>query len=343
MENMTGIVSYGFYIPQYRIKVEDIAKQWGKEPDDIKRSLVISEKAVSGRDEDSLTMAYESASMALADLKINKKNIRAVFVGSESHPYVVNPTSTILGEFLGISGEYLALDNEFACKAATGAIISGLGLIKSNFTDYCLVVASDKAQSLPHDVLEYTAASGSVSLLLGKKDVVVEAVDYISFSTDTPDFWRREGMRYPSHGGRFTGKPSYFHHIFNASKNLMKKTKLQPKDFAYVVFHMPNGKFPTQIAATLGFEKKQIAESLVVCEFGNSYTASALLGLVAVLDKAKSGELILFASFGSGAGSDAFIFKVTDRIKERRKSLASYTRAKKYIDYATYLKFMEII
>ncbi len=340
---MVGIVSYGFYIPKYRIRVEDIAKNWSKDPADVKKSLAVLEKAVSGQDEDTLTMAYESTQMALTGLKFDKKQIKAVFVGSESHPYVVNPTATILAEFLGINGEYLASDAQFACKAATGAVISGLGLIRSQFTNYCLVLASDKAQSLPHDALEYTAASGSVSLLLGKDDLLVEAVDYTSFSTDTPDFWRREGIRYPSHGGRFTGKPSYFYHINGASQLLLKKLKLKPADFKYAVFHMPNGKFPIQIASSIGFSIDQITPSLVVTSLGNSYTASALMGLVAVLDKAKSGDLIFFASFGSGAGSDAFVFKVTKNIHKRRRNLAVKMKDRKYIDYATYLKFMEMI
>ena len=32
---MAGIVSYGFYIPKYRIKTEIIAQAWGKEVKDI--------------------------------------------------------------------------------------------------------------------------------------------------------------------------------------------------------------------------------------------------------------------------------------------------------------------
>lgn len=340
---MIGIVSYGFYIPKYRIRVEDIAEIWSKNSQNVKKSLSIFEKAVSGQDEDALTMAYESSQMALSSIKVKKSDIKAVFVGSESHPYAVNPTSTILAEFLGISGEYLALDNEFACKAATGAMISGFGLIKSRFTKNCLVVASDKAQSLPHDALEYTAASGSVSLLLGENEVIIEALGYTSFSTDTPDFWRREGVRYPSHGGRFTGKPSYFYHIQNASEILLKRLKLQPADFDYAVFHMPNGKFPVQVAASLGFTREQINRSLVVGTLGNSYTGSALMGLVSVLDKAKPDDLIFFASFGSGAGSDAFVFKVTKNIEKGRRNLNQAMKDKQYIDYATYLKFMEMI
>lgn len=340
---MNGIVSYGFYIPQYRIRIEEIARHWGKNPEDIKKSLGVLEKTAAGIDEDSLTMAYESASMAFSDANINKEKIGAIFVGSETHPYAVNPTSTILAEFLGMEKQYLASDMQFACKAATGAMISGLGLIKSGLTNYVLVVASDKAIAKPHDVLEYTVASGSVSLLLGKKDVVLEVVDCLSFSSDTPDFWRRDGIRYPSHGGRFSGQPAYFFHIKEATQRLFLKTKLQPNNFSSVIFHMPNGKFPRLAATSLGFSKDQIEGGLVVSYLGNSYTASALMGLIAVLEKAKNGDLILLVSYGSGAGSDAFIFKATKNLEKKRREFRKKIKDKKYIDYVTYLKFMGIL
>src|SRR3989339_2001217 len=316
---MVGIVSYGFYIPKYRIKTEEIANVWGKNPDDVKKSLLINEKAVAGVDEDSLTMAFESASSSLSELKIDKSQIKTVLFGSETHPYAVNPASTILAEFLGIEKNYLAYDTEFACKAATGAIISAQALIKSGYSDYALITGSDKGMGKTHDVLEYTAASGSVSLLLGKDDLILEILDFESFSSDTPDFWRREGIRYPSHGGRFTGKPSYFYHIGESSKSLFKKTGYSPKDFSFAVFHMPNGKFPVQVAKSLGFSESQINDSLVVNKLGNSYTASALMGLMSVLEKAKEGDLIFLCSYGSGAGSDSFVLKVTKNLEKRRK------------------------
>src|SRR3989338_992751 len=340
---MIGVISYGFYIPKYRIKTEEIAKVWGKNLDDVKKSLLIEEKSVAGIDEDSLTMAFESASSALSDVKVDRSKIKVVLFGSETHPYAVNPASTILAEFLGIEKNYLAYDTEFACKAATGAIISAQGLIKSGYSDFALITGSDKGMGKTHDVLEYTAASGSVSLLLGKDDLILEILDFESFSSDTPDFWRREGIRYPSHGGRFTGKPSYFYHIEEASKSLFKKTGLLPKDFSFAVFHMPNGKFPVQVAKSLGFSMAQIKDSLTVNYLGNSYTASALIGLTAVLEKAKPGDLIYLCSYGSGAGSDSFVLRVTKNILKRRKEFTKVIGDKKYIDYPTYLKFMEII
>lgn len=337
---MVGIVSYGFYVPRYRIKTADIATIWGKDAADIEGSLRISEKAVSGVDEDSLTMGYESASMCLWGLKIDRADIGSVLFGSETPPYSVNPTSTILAEFLGIKNNYFSYDIQFACKAGTGGIISTLSLIKSGDVRYGLVTASDKANAKVHDALEYTAGSGSVSVLLGAENVLLNVIDWSSFSSDTPDFWRREGIRHPSHGGRFTGKPSYFHHVHENSKKLLNKTSLKPSDFAYAVFHMPNGKFPVEVAQSLGFTPAQIERSLVISKLGNSYTASALMGLVSVLDVVKPGEKIFLASYGSGAGSDAFVLEATKEITNRRRPFASSIKQKQYIDYTTYLKFM---
>jgi hydroxymethylglutaryl-CoA synthase len=336
----TGIISFGFYVPQYRIKIADIAAVWGKRPHDITGSLGIMEKAVSTAAEDSLTMAYESSSMAL---QYGKKPIDTLFFGSESPPYAVNPASTILGELLGIGNHYLAYDTQFACKAATGALISAIAHVESKQARQALVVASDKATGRPHDALEYSAASGSVSMLVGREDPMLTVEAWDSYSSDTPDFWRREGIKYPSHGGRFTGKPSYFTHISGAVAGVLKKTKLTPHDFSYAVFHMPNGKFPVQIAQQLGFTYAQIEKSLVVKELGNSYTASALMGLVATTEFVKPGERILFASYGSGAGSDAFVFQATKHIEKRRPAFARAISQKRYIDYPTYLKYMRMI
>jgi len=340
---MVGICSYGFYIPKYRIKTEEIAQVWGKNPDEIKKSLGISEKAVASIDEDSLTMGFESASMALNGSNISKNEIKFVFFGSETHPYAVNPASTIMAEFLGIEKNYLAYDTEFACKAATGALISGFSLVKSGYSNYGMITASDKGLAKTHDPLEYTAASGSVSLIVGKENIILELIDTQSFSSDTPDFWRREGIRYPSHGGRFTGKPSYYHHIHQATNLLLQKTKLVPEKFKYAVFHMPNGRFPVEVARGLGFSKTQIERSLVVNYLGNSYTSSALMGLVSVLEKAEENDLILLASYGSGAGSDAFVFRVTKNIKKGRRLFSKAVEDKKYINYPKYLKFIDVI
>lgn len=345
---MSGIIAYGVHLPIYRIKISEIASVWKKDPAEITAGLQVTEKAVPGFDEDAVTMGVEAGKTALSMAGISEKEIGAVYVGSESHPYSVNPTSTSVAEYLGIGNDYFAADLEFACKAATAGMQIALGLLDSNKINYGLVIGSDTAQGKPHDILEYTASSTACAYILGNKqdEIIAQVLETSSFSSDTADFWRRDGEKYPSHFGRFTGEPAYFNHVFSEGQKLLKKSDLVPADFAYCVFHMPNGKFPRIAAKKLGFTSEQLAPSLLVDTIGNPYSASSLLGLSAVLDIAKPGQKIFFVSYGSGAGSDGFIFETTKQLKEKQKfrgKLAAQMKKKIYLSYPEYLKHMHII
>jgi len=342
---MVGIVSYGTYIPRYRIKIEDIARVWGKDPAEVKGSLGVTEKSVPELDEDAVTIAIESATRCFAAWTGKPSDIGALFVGSESHPYAVNPSSTIVGELLGVGRNYLAADLEFACKAATAGMQAIAGLLGSGHISCGLAIGADTAQGSPHDVLEYTTGSGGVAFLLGTKNVAAELLAFSSYSSDTPDFWRRDGVRYPTHAGRFTGEPAYFAHVLGASNYLMEKAHIKPSDATYSVFHMPNGRFPRDVARRIGFTEKQLAPSLVVDRIGNPYSATCLLGLSAVLDIAAPGQTIFMVSYGSGAGCDAFYWKVSEGIqylqtvrKLQHQLVTGQIDQKVYITYDQYLR-----
>jgi hydroxymethylglutaryl-CoA synthase len=342
---MVGIVSYGTYIPAYRIKLADIASAWKKDPQEVVGSLGIEEKAVPGTDEDAVSIALESALYSLTAFRGKPADIEALFVGSESHPYAVNPTSTIVGELLGVGHNYLAADMEFACKAATTGMQAIAGLISAGQVHYGMAIGADTARSKPHDELEYTSAAAGVAYLMSKQQLIAKLLAYTSYSSDTPDFWRRDGIRYPSHAGRFTGEPGYFAHVMGAATRLLAKSRMKPEDFDYCVFHMPNGKFPRDVARRLGFSKEQLSASLTVDYIGNPYSASAMLGLAAVLDIAQPGQKIFMVSYGSGAGSDAFVWETTSelarvqKIRGKRQELVTQQIVKKqYVNYVEYLK-----
>ena len=124
-------------------------------------------------------------------------------------------------------------------------------------------------------------------------NLIARILETYSYTTDTPDFWRREYEYYPQHGGRFTGDPAYFKHVTGAAKGIMAKAGLKPSDFNYVIFHQPNGKFPFRVGKMLGFEKPQIEPGWLVNKLGNTYSGSSPLGLTASLDVSKSGDKIL--------------------------------------------------
>jgi hydroxymethylglutaryl-CoA synthase len=337
---VSGIVSYGVYIPRFRIRLDEIARVWG-DGDEITEGLRVFEKSVPDMDEDAVTIAVEAARNAILRSDIDPKRIGAIYAGSESHPYAVKPTATIIGQALCSSSSFTAADFEFACKAGTAAVQACLGLVSSNLIDLGLAVGADVSQGAPGDMLEYTAAAGGAAYLIGSRDLAAEIEGTYSFTTDTPDFWRREGMPYPEHGGRFTGEPAYFKHVTSAARGLMNKIGTKPEDYDYAVFHQPNGKFPVRVSRILGFSKKQIEPGLIVPMIGNTYSASCLIGLAATLDVARPGERIFVTSFGSGAGSDAFSIKVTERIdqiRSRAPSVRDYIGKAEYLDYAMYAK-----
>ena len=342
-----GIVSYGSYIPRFRIKVGVIASVWGKDGATISRGLGINEKSVPSIDQDTATISVEAARFALKRCTIDPQDIGAIYIGSESHPYAVKPTGTIVGEAIGATPDLMVADFEFACKAGTAGVQSCTALVKADMIKYGLAVGADTAQAAPGDALEFSASAGGAALIIGETDVIATINHTCSFTTDTPDFWRRAERKYPSHGGRFTGTPAYFKHVTSCATNLMQKVGTKPEDYDYAIFHQPNGKFPVSVAKKLGFSYDQIKQGLVVPYIGNTYSGASLVGLASVLDVAKPGERVFLTSYGSGAGSDGFDITITDKINELARdnapTVAQMIEDKEYVDYGTYAKLTDLL
>jgi hydroxymethylglutaryl-CoA synthase len=122
----------------------------------------------------------------------------------------------------------------------------------------------------------------------------------------------------------------------------MERLNLQVSDVDYFVTHQPNSNFPVKVAKQLGFKDEQYVASLQVNNFGNTYSGCSPLGLAAVLDVAKPEQRILITSYGSGAGSDAYLMRTTNQLidKRKRQKLNVKFQAEnpflEYVDYTTY-------
>ena len=334
-----GLIGYGVYIPRYRIAAREIARVWT----DGQGGVPVESKSVAGPDEDTITLAIEAARNAIARAGLAPERLGAVWVGSESHPYSVKPSGTIVAEALGATPWVSAADWEFACKAGSEALTAAMGLVGSGMQEYALAIGADTAQGRPGDALEYTASSGAAALIVGPAEEALATIEAtVSHVSDTPDFFRRADRPYPVHGNRFTGEPAYFHQIQAAGAALLDGLGRAPGDFTYAVFHQPNAKFPQVAAKRLGFSDAQIAPGMLSPTIGNTYSGAALAGLCATLDVAQPGDTIFMASYGSGAGSDAYALTVTERLLERRARApltAAYLRRAVFVDYAIYAKW----
>ena len=346
-----GIVGYGVYLPKFRIKNETLGGGTGGG---------VVERTLPFADEDTTTFAVEAGKRALIHAGVESRRVKKCFVGSESAPYAVKPSMSTVSQALELGepheGGFFSggVDSQFACKAATDLFVDAAALVSypTFGGEFVLVVGADNSQAAAGDPLDYTVGAGAAAFLFGRRGGVIATLDcYVPYTSDTPDFYRRDGQKYPRHGGRFTGVPAYFKHVGTAMRAALKACDLSPADIQFLATHSPNAKFPFQVAVEAGFEKEQIEPGLVVRKIGNLYSGSCPTALAAVLDVAEPGDRILMTSYGSGAGSDAYIFTVTDEIekkRERERSAAVVSVKeqiesphRQYVDYSTYRRWKE--
>src|SRR3990172_6799382 len=331
-----GIVGYGVYTSRFRIKEGGM------------------ERAVPFMDEDAVTAAVEAGKLALIHSGVDSALVGKVYVGTESNPYAVKPIASKVAQVLKLGEEdgdlqaVDAVDTEFACKAATSMFKDAASLVNypKSGIKYAMVIGADNSQAAPRGCpggeLDLFVGYGGSAYIFGKHDVIAEIEGWYSCTSDTPDFWRRDSEQYPMHGGRFTGDPAYFKHVRKATSKLMEQVGLKEGDGNYFVAHQPNPQFPVKVAKELGFKPEQYEVSLQVNKFGNTYSGCSPVGLAAVLDVAKPEERVLITSYGSGAGSDSYLFRTTDQIigkRQRQKINVKYQAENpfvEYVDYSTY-------
>lgn len=336
-----GIVGYGMYSSRFRIKEGGI------------------ERAVPFVDEDSVTAAVEAGKLALIHSAIDNSWVGKVYVGSESNPYAVKPIASKvaqvlkLGESEGDIQGVDAIDTEFACKAGSSMFKDACALVNyaKSGIKYAMVIGADNSQAAPRGCpggeLDAFVGYGGAAFIFGKQDVIAEVEGWYSCTSDTPDFWRRDGEPYPMHGGRFTGDPAYHKHVRKAASKLMERLNLKASDINYFVPHQPNPTFPARVAKDLGFKDEQFMPSIQMTKFGNTYSGASLVGLAAILDIAKPNESILMVSYGSGAGSDAYLLRTTSQLldKRNRQKITVKSQAEnpfiQYVDYVTYRRLKQ--
>lgn len=211
-----------------------------------------------------------------------------------------------------------------------------------------MVIGSDNSQAAPGDPLDLTVGAGATAFIFGRRDVIATLDHYVSYTSDTPDFYRREGEKYPRHGGRFTGQPAYFKHVLTSMKEVLKKANLTPSDISYFIAHSPNAVFPKRVAIQAGFTEDQIEPGLIGAMIGNLYSASCPAAMAAILDIAIPGDKILMAAYGSGAGSDSYIFTVTEKILGKKERLIPVIEQiesphREYVDYSFYRAMKDLV
>jgi len=362
-----GIVGYGVYVPIQRIRTELIVKAREAKRKDlpdflqkVRDGLLLRYKSVAGVDEDAITIASEAAQNAITMADLDPCRIGAVAVGSESKPYAVGTIARHVASFTGIGNRVYVADLEGACNAGMQALSFVEGQIVNGQIEYGLAIGTDVAQAPQGDPLEYACGAGAGAFVLGRDNLVASIEDAAAYSSLTMDFWRRDGMPYPSHFGRTTVE-AYVRHVMGAIEHMLAKhPDLKLIDFDYLTFHQPSGYMPLKVCKSLSqgkvegledqdveprihltseFIEEKVKPWLRVLDTGNTYAASTPIAVCDILDHAQPGENILAVSYGSGAYTIATWLKVQEGILAKRgrtPTVEQYLRRKREIKLETY-------
>lgn len=339
----TGILGFGCYLPKYRIKRDEIAKAW--------QGRARGERTVACTDEDSVTMAAEACLNAVAFSGVNPaKDLDAIYLGTDSPPYMEHSVTAILKEVMGMGEEAEVADFTLSPRASFAALKAARDAIEAQRLRKVLVVGSDCRPPSPGSELELSFGSGAAAVLLGRDGAIATIEDVYTYSTLAMDRWRGSQEAFVrSYDYRYTREVGYLNHVQKACEGLLKKTGRKLSDFHHVVLQQPDERVVKDIAKKLKVQDGQFTTGFIAAELGDLGAASVLMGLGSILEKAEPGQRILAISYGAGT-SDAISLVVTEEILKKREKaratvpfLEDYINDRKYMDYIKYLKTMGLL
>ena len=331
---MVGITSLEAYIPAYRLTRGEISRAWGTKN-------LGGERTVAKNDEDSLTMAVAAA---LGCRKKSGTPTDGLFFASTSSPYREKQGATIIAAAVDLPRQTRTADFTDSLRAATIAVNSAVDAVKSGSAENIIVAASDCRMGAGKSQFEPLFGEGAVALAIGNADVIASIDGYHSVFSELLDMWRADGDSFTrSWEERFIINEGYMHTMQRVISEIMEKHGVSPKDFSKAVFYGPNKRSHTNLARRLGFDLETQVQDPLFDQIGNTGTAALPMMMVAALDEAKPGDLILVANYGDGG--DAFILKATEDIGKFRGDQKIKERLEKriHINYEKYLNWRDLV
>ncbi|HBE45562.1 MAG TPA: 3-hydroxy-3-methylglutaryl CoA synthase [Deltaproteobacteria bacterium] len=326
---MIGIISYGGYIPLWRLSRSAISSE------------LKGEKAIAGFDEDSVTMAVEAAVNCLGN--IERKSIDGLIFCSTTTPYLEKQSASLIANALDLRRNIFTADALGCLRGGTIGLKIALDMVKAGSAKRVLVTAADCRLGAPKSNLEKDSGDGAAAFIVGDSDKPLAIIqDSYSISNEIMDMWRLNGEAFVNkEEDRWVEEEGYQKVVKEVVSGLMSKHNMMAKDFTKTVFYYPNARSLKAIADVIGLDPKQMQDSLFD-KVGNTGTSYALVLLACALEDSKPGDKLLFASYGDG--SDAFLIEVCNHEKNEGQGMKRFLERKKIIgDYTKYLVWRKIL
>ncbi len=331
---MAGIVSYGAYVPTYRLPRDLIGQEWGT-------PSLGGERAIANYDEDSLTLAVNASVDALGGR--DPQQLAGVFFASTTSPYREKQAAVTVATVLDAKSEIRTMDFTDTLRAGTSALLTALDLVQAG--QQLLVCSGDSRIGEPDTQQEQNYGDAGGAILIGTENVLAEVVGTYTISQEFLGTWRTGEQDYlRSFPGGFENKFGYNRFVASAVKGVLDKCNLSAQDITNAAIAGPSQRAMQGALRGLGLDVNSQVQDTFWNTIGDSGTAQPLVLLAAVLERSKPGDLILVAGYGDGG--DAAIFRVTDAIAEYQlvRSVYSQIEVKRTMSsYGKYARFRKLM
>lgn len=296
---MSGIVSWGVYLPYWRLQRSAIGAVLGTPSGRGTRT-------VASYDEDTTTMAVEAGRRALAALPGERPN--ELLFSTPAPAYLDKTNATAVHAALGLSESAGAYDVGGSVRSAVGAVRAAARLADTGART--MAVLSDLRTGPAGSSEERDSGDGAVALVFGSgpSDVVAELVAHASTTEEFLDRWRTPGELGSKQWEERFGQEVYVPLVERAFAAALKAADVPADAIDHLAVVGLHARSVKAIASSLGVRSATlVADHAAV--IGNLGAAQLGFLLADVLERAEPGELIALVVAADGA--DVLLLRTT--------------------------------
>jgi hydroxymethylglutaryl-CoA synthase len=300
---MRGIVSYGAYIPYFRLDRAAIAGALGTPPGRGTR-------AVASYDEDTTSLGAEAARQALRG---RDERVEALYFATSDPAYLEKTNAATIHAAAGLDHAALALD-------MGGAVRSGIGALRAAATGTgpALAVVSDIRTGLPGGADERDGGDGAAAFLFadGAADTVLaELVGQAHATDEFLDRWRVPGDATVHQWEERFGESIYVPLAEQALTDALKSAGITAGDVDHLVVTGLSPRAAKRVLAASGVRPESLVNDLSAA-VGNTGAAHLGILLADALDRAQPDQVIVTVLLADGAS--VFVFRTGQAIAHER-------------------------
>ena len=341
---MTGITSYGAYIPRLRLQRKAAAQANAWFAPNL-MGVAKGERAMANFDEDAVTMAVEAARDCIPanDPIKDRAFVEAIYFASTTMPFSDRQNAGIVAQALSLPDAISSIDIASSQRAGTSALIAALDGVKAGRAKSALVAAGEKRKARAASPAELAYGDAAAAFVVGNDKVIAKFIGSHSVTLDFVDHFRGADEDF-DYGWeeRWIRDEGYSKIVPAAIKALLDKTGVKGADIAHLILPCPFAKLDQTLAKASGIDPAKVRDNLAG-NVGDAGSAHALVMLAHALESAQPGENILIAQFGQGC--DVLLFEATPEIAsiKRHGVSGSLARRKEETNYNKFLGFNGLI